>query len=596
MSKYLLAASIGPVQEFISSARRLQDLWFGSWLLSELSKASALAMANACGDPDLALVFPGVKAADLTPNSKENAANKLLLIVPDGKNATDIAKEGEAAMKLRLIELSKSVFQNVEDAGGSFNTDMAFKQVEDLMEFQWIVVPLGESYGLARSEAERLLAAVKNTKAWGQPTWGSFQRKSSLDGVRESVLPESDFDDYRNADVTNKALLADDLYKKFRVRPTERLCGVGLLKRWGQEVEGGDSKPKFHSSGHVAAQHALSAPGFSQKLAEWSKNNLSKAGMKRCQTSEGHVDGGILFDEIMDDILPDGLQRKEAIESLAELKKSCGLPDAPTPYYAILHADGDSMGKVLDAGAQLGAEQHRKISQALDRFSKGVESIVKRHLGTKVYSGGDDVLAMLPLHTALACARELAEDYSTKMQQFKTHNDKSSTLSVGLAIVHFQDDLADALNLARRAEKAAKDAGRDALGILLSKRGGGELIVAQQWKTNLDKFILALANAHVAKTIGSKLPYELETLKPLLQGQKPESELVKFARMEAVRMLGRRRQEGGSVKLQEAEVNLIKDKLSSIQSTQDIDALIASLRIAQELSKALKIVNQEDSK
>ena len=61
-------------------------------------------------------------------------------------------------------------------------------------------------------------------------------------------------------------------------------------------------------------------------------------------------------------------------------------------------------------------------------------------------------------------------------------------------------------------------------------------------------------------------------------------------------MLGRRRQEGGSVKLQEAEVNLIKDKLSSIQSTQDIDALIASLRIAQELSKALKIVSQEASK
>jgi CRISPR-associated protein Cmr2 len=34
---YLMIIGIGPVQEFIASARRSRDLWFGSWLLSELS-------------------------------------------------------------------------------------------------------------------------------------------------------------------------------------------------------------------------------------------------------------------------------------------------------------------------------------------------------------------------------------------------------------------------------------------------------------------------------------------------------------------------------------------------------------------------------
>jgi hypothetical protein len=33
---YLLAISVGPVQEFIVAARRTRDLWFGSYLLSVL--------------------------------------------------------------------------------------------------------------------------------------------------------------------------------------------------------------------------------------------------------------------------------------------------------------------------------------------------------------------------------------------------------------------------------------------------------------------------------------------------------------------------------------------------------------------------------
>ncbi|MCE7920927.1 MAG: hypothetical protein DYG85_15690 [Chloroflexi bacterium CFX1] len=42
--KYLIIFSIGPVQEFIAAARRSRDLWYGSWMLSELSKAAAKAI------------------------------------------------------------------------------------------------------------------------------------------------------------------------------------------------------------------------------------------------------------------------------------------------------------------------------------------------------------------------------------------------------------------------------------------------------------------------------------------------------------------------------------------------------------------------
>ena len=41
---YLLSVTVGPVQDFIAAARRCRDLWFGSYLLSEVSKAAAKAL------------------------------------------------------------------------------------------------------------------------------------------------------------------------------------------------------------------------------------------------------------------------------------------------------------------------------------------------------------------------------------------------------------------------------------------------------------------------------------------------------------------------------------------------------------------------
>ena len=41
MKPWLLAISIGPVQEFIAAARKTRDLWFGSTMLSEVARAAA---------------------------------------------------------------------------------------------------------------------------------------------------------------------------------------------------------------------------------------------------------------------------------------------------------------------------------------------------------------------------------------------------------------------------------------------------------------------------------------------------------------------------------------------------------------------------
>ena len=44
--EYLLQITLGPVQDFIMTARRTRDLWFGSYLLSECSKAVAKSISD----------------------------------------------------------------------------------------------------------------------------------------------------------------------------------------------------------------------------------------------------------------------------------------------------------------------------------------------------------------------------------------------------------------------------------------------------------------------------------------------------------------------------------------------------------------------
>ena len=76
----LLLFHVGPVQGFIVSARRSRDLWFGSWMLSELSKAAAHTIADR---HDVAsLIFPTAETLDdLEPESNLIVANKILAYI-----------------------------------------------------------------------------------------------------------------------------------------------------------------------------------------------------------------------------------------------------------------------------------------------------------------------------------------------------------------------------------------------------------------------------------------------------------------------------------------------------------------------------------
>jgi CRISPR-associated protein Cmr2 len=190
----------------------------------------------------------------------------------------------------------------------------------------------------------------------------------------------------------------------------------------------------------------------------------------------------------------------------------------PPAYYAVLMLDGADMGRWLrgeksprvseilhpqlneyfqklpaaaaglNARRPVGPALHGAISEALANFALHfVPEIVDRHRGSLIYAGGDDVLALLPTKAALGCAAELSDTFRQNWKrdkQTKTERllmGQRATVSVGLAVVHYKEDLRFALDAARGAEKAAKNAGRNALQITVCRRSGEHATAFCPW-------------------------------------------------------------------------------------------------------------------
>jgi CRISPR-associated protein Cmr2 len=123
------------------------------------------------------------------------------------------------------------------------------------------------------------------------------------------------------------------------------------------------------------------------------------------------------------------------------------------------------------------------LTRALRAFSESVPTIVNDHSGRCVYAGGDDVLAMLPVTTAVNCASAIRQEYLKAFKQ----KELSGSISAGVLFAHYKLPFSTLLQEAHHLlDDIAKDTtGRDSIAIALHKGSG----LTAQWSVPWDYFL-----------------------------------------------------------------------------------------------------------
>lgn len=459
--RYLLTISIGPVQEFIAAARRTADLKAGSELLVEIARKTAKSLEY----KGAKLIFPADSATE--------PPNKLLCVV-EGDPGTIVNKARQDAQEVLNKKWEEMLSKLPGGVKNALKLDLAVPQIEQFLEFYAAWVTLNGDYAAARRDVERLLAGRKALRDFAQPKSEAKVPKSPLDPSRDCVLKTD-----KGFQVV-EAVQDHPLWLKKR----ETLDAVSVLKRWiGYEITG-----EVPSSSLMAFRSIL--PMIEEAAQEKEQVREALNGLKDVvkDTPAGIDLGDLMFPNRLDAAIKELEERQGSMPEQAKQRaltlsgwrktildvvkrKEC------PPYYAILVADGDRMGKMLGEIDNL--EKHREFSQKVGEFSKDVPCIVEKHHGYLVYHGGDDVLALLPVNRALECAHELAQAFKNKMNELGLY----ATMSVGIAIVHHMDHLQSCLQWARNAEKEAKRE-RNSVAVALHTRGGEAMTGVTLWDTS----------------------------------------------------------------------------------------------------------------
>jgi CRISPR-associated protein Cmr2 len=176
-------------------------------------------------------------------------------------------------------------------------------------------------------------------------------------------------------------------------------------------------------------------------------------------------------------------EQKELIGALEKLQQAAGA--SASPFYALLGMDGDSMGALLSNCTD---EERQAVSEGIMTFSRKVPGIVDEHDGWLIYAGGEDVLAFLPLDSALACTVDLRQCYrgtfTDPRLSIRAFQRDAATISAAINFVHIHTSLQVAVRDTHKLlkEYAKEHMGRDALACRVWKRGGPILTWAIPWE------------------------------------------------------------------------------------------------------------------
>ena len=509
--------TLGPVQGFVAQARRTRDFWAGAFLLSWLASAAMQTVIAQKGK----IVFPIADENYLGwLRGKESGKRPRQGGIPNRFKATVDDGFQPALVEQAVRDAWRAVAETVWERDlerhcqrYSHSRVIWDRQIEHFWEISWAI-----------GDDDSLLDRRKNWRTQLAPdeagikcsVMAGWQELSGAEHPGDKIL--KNFWKELSQDGDFKRDLADD----------ETLCAIAFVKRrfphYFEQVQvekmpgdwtlhGWHVNPQTPSTLDLAAAQWLAR--VVREGSETALNRLHEAAerlpfspddcgirrlhcVKEAYQARGHLNSSALFGHVLDNKkeCPD----QAAARAMKQAIKALNVKEPPSPFYAILLMDGDSLGALLrDRDHQL------KIPKALEHFTHNVPDIVYRHNGFLIYAGGDDVLALLPLEDALQCAAVARQCY---VDAFVAQN-LESTISAAVEYAHVKMPLTRILGDAHELlDVVAKDGrGRDALAVRVWKPGGEAVEWAMPWERVFDQDGKLAIEQQAAQFAGDKAEF-----------------------------------------------------------------------------------------
>ena len=414
---YLTLFTIGPVQSFIAKARKLQDLYAGSFLLSHLT-IQAINRVKSINETR------GIKADVLFPNldaNKKSAPNRILIKVEIG--GTEALREFCAGLETFVREEWAKIAKKVFDETRLGYTAAAAAQIESLLQ----VFYASEPYSGGGQFGERYVNAIKRLGA--AKTFRSFTQLAEPHGRKCSLMHEHNALFYREwrgylvegdegaQQVTNDNVRGLDKY----IQPDETLGAVSFVKRCLKRAI-----PIFNDS-------FPSVTDVYEMHGDKYKEGDDKHGYYAVVMFDGDDMGKWYSEPYMKGV------KRESTEQFQKILSSEVSKFAAEKSYKIVNWDSSDSKK-----------------------SKN---------GVVVYAGGEDFLGVLNIKDAFSALNELRETFgSIDLREF---TEQRLSFSAGVVIAHVKTPLPAVLSQARDAEHKAKArSGKDAFCLSIMKHSG----------------------------------------------------------------------------------------------------------------------------
>lgn len=529
--------TLGPVQGFVAQARRTRDFWAGSFLLSWLSGVAIQAVQVQGG----VIIFPipddkflkAINGQSLPKKPTQGGIpNRFMANISqcDDFDAQAVCYAVRQAWQAVCDSVwymdKKSLEQNI-------HTEKIWQQQNRIFwDINWVITADNDSIALDKRKNFRTHV----------PSVEAGYKCMIMEGYQE-LSGTSSGKELR--DYWQQVLAIKD--KGLDLREDERLCAIAYVKRrfvhsftnvnenikvghYNIKVYGWKLPKNVPSVGYMAAvpwlldilkennseiQTALAS--FSDQVSEYAqksdkykqshvtkpeKNNhvqkilnvFDAAGSSLHISPENiHLDGQVYYANHWNNpnnLYADLNNKSKKVEQqvtncqqfLAKLYEAYG--QKPSPYYAILLMDGDSLGNQMSH-----VKRQTIIGEALKQFTNKVIDIINKHAGFLVYAGGDDVLALFSLDDALPAAVSLQQCYKNCFENASTDKVKVySTLSAAINYCHIGNPLTQVLADSHELldDIAKESTGRNALAVRVWKPSGLAVEWTMPWSKVLD--------------------------------------------------------------------------------------------------------------